>query len=128
MHQDILDYNKKQEEDRQLICEKLAVIISSSLPEATNKLWHGAPVWFLDDNPTVGYDVLKDSVRILFWSGQSFDEPALQNEGNFKAAEIRYTNANQIDAGVLARCLEKSKTVQWDYKDIVKNKGVLNRI
>ncbi len=128
MHQDILDYNKKQEEDRRLICERLAGIISDSLPEATNKLWHGAPVWFLDDNPTVGYDVLKDSVRILFWSGQSFDEPALQNEGSFKAAEIRYIRVDQIDVDVLARCLEKSKAIQWDYKNIVKNKGVLNRL
>jgi hypothetical protein len=32
---------------------------------------------FLHGNPIVGYSKLKDCIRLLFWSGQSFDEPNL---------------------------------------------------
>jgi hypothetical protein len=71
---------------------------------------------------------LKDSVRLLFWSGQSFDEEGLQNEGSFKAAEMRYTSSKQIDKSDLQRWLEKSKAIQWDYKNIVKRKGKLERL
>jgi hypothetical protein len=76
----------------------------------------------------VGYSKLKDSIRLMFWSGQSFDETALQKEGNFKAAEIRYTSAKQINKDELKRWLEKSRQIQWDYKNIVKRKGVLERL
>lgn len=102
--------------------------INQALPEAESKLWHGHPVWFLACNPVVGYSKLKGNVRLLFWSGQSFDEPGLQNEGSFKAAEARYTNVDQINLPDLRRWLEKSKTIQWDYKNIVKKRGVLEQI
>ena len=102
--------------------------INLSLPEATSKLWHGGPVWFLNDNPVVGYDKLKDCIRLLFWSGQSFNEPGLQNEGSFKAAEARYTDVNQINVSDLRAWLQKSKVTQWDYKNIVKHRGVLEKI
>ena len=65
---------------------------------------------------------------MLFWSGQSFDEPALRVEGSFKAAEIRYTDADQINESDVKRWLKKAKTIQWDYKNIVKRKGVLERL
>lgn len=100
----------------------------SAMPTAKNKIWHGAPVWFINDNPIVGYDVLKDCVRLLFWSGQSFDEPGLSAEGSFKAAEARYTQADQIDSDSLQRWLEKSQTIQWDYKNIRKRRGELVRL
>jgi hypothetical protein len=64
----------------------------------------------------------------LFWSGQSFDEPGLQPEGSFKAAEARYTSVEQINTSTLKRWLKKSKQIQWDYKNIVKRKGVLERL
>jgi hypothetical protein len=72
--------------------------------------------------------VLKDSVQLLFWSGQTFDEPDLDDEGTFKAAQARYTDVDQIDIGDLQRWLEKSIAIQWDYKNIVKRKGVLERL
>ncbi|MNY75502.1 hypothetical protein D3C86_2147960 [compost metagenome] len=65
---------------------------------------------------------------MLFWSGQSFDEEQLQNEGSFKAAEKRYTNSDQIIEQDLKRWLEKSIEIQWDYKNLVKRKGVLIRL
>jgi Domain of unknown function (DU1801) len=99
------------------------------LPEAENKIWHAHPVWFLDGNPVVGYSKMKSgAIRLLFWSGQSFDEEKLKNEGSFKAAEIRYTDAAQINLEDLQRWLEKARSIQWDYKNIVKRKGVLERL
>jgi hypothetical protein len=82
----------------------------------------------LDGNPVVGYSKLKNSVQLLFWSGQSFDEDKLKNEGSFKASKADYTLAEQIDSIDLKRWLEKAKNIQWDYKNIVKRKGVLERL
>lgn len=82
----------------------------------------------LDGNPVVGYSKLKDSVRLLFWSGQSFDEKCLQNEGSFKAADARYTIIDQINEDDLVRWLKKARDIQWDYKNIVKRKGELVRL
>jgi hypothetical protein len=110
------------------ICILLLQEINRHLSDAENKIWHGHPVWFLNGNPIVGYSKLKNSIRLLFWSGQSFDEPGLQPEGNFKAAEMRYTSAEQINTKDLKRWFEKSKKIQWDYKNIVKRKGVLERL
>jgi hypothetical protein len=102
--------------------------ICRALPEAENKLWHGHPVWFLEGNPVAGYSVLKSGPRLLFWSGQSFDEPGLTPEGSFKAAEARFNSPDDIKRGDLRRWLKKSRDIQWDYKNIVKRKGVLKRI
>lgn len=124
----IRDYNDSQTAENKEICDLLYTIIHKNLAEAENKIWHAHPVWFLDGNPIVGYSKLKDSVRLLFWSGQSFEEEKLQNEGSFKAAEMRYTNASQINEEDLKRWLQKSKEIQWDYKNIVKRKGVLIRL
>lgn len=130
MNTDIQTYNEQQKDSNKEICELLAQEIHNGLPGATNKVWHGAPVWFLNDNPIAGYTVLKDSVQLLFWSGQSFDEPGLEAEGTFKAAQKRYTSAGQIDVEALQRWLKKSIDIQWDYKNIVKRKGkgVLERL
>ncbi|PBI90765.1 hypothetical protein BSF41_14620 [Flavobacterium sp. ACN2] len=124
----IQDYNNSQTAENKEICDLLLAIINENLSDAESKIWHAHPVWFLDGNPIVGYSKLKDSVRLLFWSGQSFDEEKLQNEGSFKAAEMRYTNSNQINEQDLKRWLEKSREIQWDYKNIVKRKGELLRI
>ena len=128
MNKDIQAYNESQSNEDREICNILSQEINNNLPEAENKIWHAHPVWFLDGNPIVGYSKLKDSIRLLFWSGQSFDEEALQKEGNFKAAEIRYTSAKQISKDDLKRWLEKSRQIQWDYKNIIKRKGVLERL
>jgi hypothetical protein len=110
------------------ICERLRAEIDAALPDAESKVWHAHPVWFLGRNPVVGYSKLKGCVRLLFWSGQSFDEPGLTNEGKFKAAEARYRSADEIDGKLLQGWLAKARTVQWDYKNIVKRKGLLERL
>lgn len=128
MHADTHKYNDGQAPDDRAICERLAKEIDRALPEAENKIWHAHPVWFLDGNPIVGYSKLKNSVRLLFWSGQSFGEDGLTPEGTFKAAEIRYTAADQIDAKKLQRWLAEAREVQWDYKNLVRRKGQLERL
>lgn len=128
MYQDIQNYNNSLNEKDKAICVLLAKLISKNLPEAENKVWHGHPVWFLEGNPIVGYSKQKDSIQLLFWSGQSFEEEILTNNGNFKAAQINYTSIDQINSDDLNRLCEKSKNIQWDYKNIVKRKGILERL
>lgn len=128
MNKDTLDYNNAQSPSDQEICDLLATEINAALPEAENKIWHAIPVWFLEGNPVVGYSKLKTCIRLLFWSGQSFEEAGLQNEGKFKAAEIRYTAVEQVNKKDLKRWLKKSRDVQWDYKNIVKRRGQLERL
>lgn len=128
MNKDIQAYHKAQAREDKEICDLLYNEICSKLPEAEYKIWHAHPVWFLDGNPVVGYSKLKDSVRLLFWSGQSFDENGLHKEGTFKAAEARYTSVDQVNTKDLGRWLKKARDIQWDYKNIVKRKGVLERL
>ncbi len=128
MHPDTAKYNKTLASTDREICALLASQIDRTLSEAENKIWHGHPVWFLDGNPVVGYSKLKDCVRLLFWSGQSFDEDGLNKEGNFKAAEVGYTSADQVNKTDLKRWLEKARKIQWDYKNIVRRKGQLERL
>lgn len=125
MNKDIQAYNNLQSTEERVICDVLAEQINIGLPKAENKIWHAHPVWFLDGNPIVGYSKLKGGIRLLFWSGQSFEEEGLKVEGKFKAAEKRYTSVEEINLKDLKRWLKKSKDIQWDYKNIVKRKGVL---
>ena len=128
MNESIEGYHVGLAPDDRAICDRLAAEIGRGLPGAESKVWHGHPVWFLDGNPIVGYGKLKDSVRLLFWSGRSFDEPDLKPEGTFQAAEARYTAVDQVDEVALARWLSKATEIQWDYKSIVKRKGRLERL
>ena len=128
MLQEIANYNNKQNTEDKTICDFLAKIIDENLAEAENKIWHAHPVWFLDGNPVAGYSKLKDSVRLLFWSGQSFEEAGLINEGKFKAAEARYNSVDEVNVEDLIRWLAKARDIQWDYKNIVKRKGRLERL
>jgi len=128
MHLETTRYNGSLGAREKAICDLLAQEIDLGLPEAQNKIWHAQPVWFLDDNPVVGYGKLKDCVRLLFWSGQSFEERGLSNEGKFKAAEVRYSSADQVDIEDLRRWLKKAREIQWDYKSIVGRKGRLERL
>jgi len=128
MHPDTAKYNQSLEAGDQEICDLLAAQIDKGLPEAENKIWHAHPVWFLDGNPVVGYSKRKGCVRLLFWSGQSFKEKGLQVEGSFKAAEARYTAADQVNKPALKRWLAKARDIQWDYKNVVRRKGKLERL
>jgi hypothetical protein len=127
MSNEIEQYNELQSEKDQRICNRLKDSINSVLTEAESKNWHGHPVWFLEGNPIVGYSKLKDSVQLLFWSGQTFED-TLKPMGKFKSAEIRYTDESEINQEDLTRWLNKSREIQWDYKNIAKRQGVLERL
>lgn len=129
MHKDTRAYNNKQTAADKAICNLLAHAISEQLPEAENKIWHAHPVWFFEGNPIVGYSKLKAGIRLMFWSGASFDEGNLQpGTGKFKDASIVYTSVSQVSSKDLSRWLKKAEKIQWDYKNIVKRKGVLVRL
>mgnify|MGYP001202144247 FL=1 len=128
IHSDILEYNAAMSGEDKAIGDALAKAIDRGLAKVAGvecTIWHRHPVWFIEGNPIVGYSKLKHSVRLLFWSGQSFDEPGLGREGSFKAAEARYASVDEIDTKALARWLKKSIDIQWDYKNIVKRQGRL---
>lgn len=126
---DILEYNGSQVAEDKAICEILAKEISTHLPEAENKIWHRHPVWFLDGNPIAGYSREKRGLRLMFWSGADFGEEQLAIRGEkFKDASVFYHTASEINTDDLKRWLEKSREIQWDYKNIVKRKGVLERL
>ena len=129
MHPDIQTYNTNQSAPDQAICSLLATTIDSALSEADSKIWHAHPVWFLEDNPIVGYSKQKAGWRLMFWSGASFGEEKLNILGKkFKDASIFYTKVEEIHITDLQRWLHKSKEIQWDYKNIVKRKGQLERL
>ncbi len=123
------EYNKKLSLSDKAICNLLQAEINKNLPKAESKVWHAHPVWFLDDNPIVGYSKLKSGVRLMFWSGVSFDEEKLQpGTGKFKDASITYTSKDEVNAKDIKRWLRKATEIQWDYKNVVKRKGVLERL
>ena len=129
MSPDTQDYNHSLSETDTRIANLLATEITKGLPKADNKIWHRHPVWFLDGNPIVGYSKLKSGIRLMFWSGMGFDEEALQpGTGKFKDASITYTSVDEINTKDLKRWLKKAKTIQWDYKNIVKRKGKLVKL
>src|SRR5436190_660619 len=122
MKKDIQSYNDSQLPADKEICDTLYEEINRNLTKAENKIWHAHPVWFLDGNPVVGYSKLKQCVRLLFWSGQAFKEKGLTKEGSLKAADARYSDAEQVNLEDLKRWLAKARDIQWDYKNIVRRK------
>lgn len=126
---EILQYNQQQLNDDVFICDKLAAIIDEELPNAESKIWHSHPVWFLDGNPIVGYSKQKKGIRLMFWSGADFEEEELNQQGKkFKDASIFYNSVAEIDISSLKRWLKKSQSIRWDYKNLIKRKGILERI
>ena len=127
MHTDILEYNYKQTAPFNEICTTLANLIDAALNES--KIWHAHPVWFIDGNPVVGYSKQKPGIRLMFWSGADFEEEKLiPGTGKFKDASVFYTSPDQIKPNEIKRWLKKSKSIQWDYKNLIKRKGKLEKI
>lgn len=129
MNRDIQTYNEQQTYTDKEICELLANTIDQKLTDAESRVWHAHPVWFLDGNPIVGYSKQKRGIRLMFWSGADFDEVNLNVMGEkFRDASIFYNNISEINTKDLIRWLGKAKKIQWDYKNIVKRKGILERL
>ena len=129
MNTEIQNYHQQFEAEHTQICTTLATIITANISQSEGKIWHGHPVWFIDGNPIVGYSKQKPGIRLMFWSGADFEEAELiVRAGKFKDASIFYNQASEIQQEDLKRWLEKSVAIQWDYKNIVKRKGVLLRL
>ncbi len=129
MHPDTLMSHAEQTADHRALCDLLAHEIAAALPEAVNRVWHAHPVWFLNDNPTVGYSRQKAGIRLMFWSGADFGEPALNVVGKkFKDASVFFNTVADVNTTDLRRWLQRAREVQWDYKNIVRRKGKLERL
>ena len=129
MNQEIKSFNESQIGEERRICERLGSILSELLSDAENKMWHKHPVWFLNGNPIVGYSKLKAGIRLMFWSGASFEEDKLKlGTGKFKDASILYSSVEQIEDNEIKKWVEKGRAIQWDYKNIYKRKGELVRL
>ncbi len=113
----------------QAIGRELARLIDSHLSFTESKIWHAHPVWFINGNPVVGFSTQKAGIRLMFWSGADFEEEALSvRGGKFKDASVFYNDVSEIQPDEVKRWLQKAETIQWDYKNIVKRKGVLVRL
>jgi hypothetical protein len=129
MLEEIQTYHAQQGDSYKRICDFLYAEICNKLPDIEHKIWHRHPVWFIEGNPIVGYDKLKSGLRLMFWSGISFEENDLKpGTGKFKDASITYLSVEEINKEDLSRWLEKAIAIQWDYKNIVKRKGILERL
>ena len=65
----------------------------------------------------------------MFWSGADFGDDRLKNStGKFKDAGIFYNSIQEINLEDVISWLIKSQAIQWDYKNIVKRKGKLEKL
>lgn len=129
MDPEIQKYNERQEAAYKEVCDLLAKEIDHNLPGAESKVWHSHPVWFLDGNPTVGYSKQKPGIRLMFWSGADFEESGLDVLGKkFKDASVFFNDTSEVNRADVRRWLKKAQEIQWDYKNLVKRKGWLERL
>lgn len=129
MDKTIAIYNQSFSQKEFDLTNAIAAFIDEMIPNAQSKIWHSHPVWFIDENPIVGYSKLKSGWRLMFWSGASFDEPQLlPGTGKFKDASIIYQQLEEVNFEDVKRWLIKAQEIQWDYKNIVKRKGQLIRL
>lgn len=125
----ILKYNEEQEAHHKEVCDLLAREIDSNLPGAESRIWHAHPVWFLNGNPTVGYSRQKPGIRLMFWSGADFEEAGLNIPGKkFKDASVFFNDASEVNRADVRRWLKKAQEIQWDYRNLVRRKGRLERL
>jgi hypothetical protein len=111
----IAAYPKAQAPGLAAICDKLQVEIDKGIPSSTSRIWHGSPVWFIGENPVVGYSVRQKGVDLMFWSGQLFDEPLLKAVGKDKAARVSFQDESEINFTDLRRWLKSARTIIFDY-------------
>ncbi|MCA0429750.1 MAG: DUF1801 domain-containing protein [Bacteroidetes bacterium] len=127
MYNDIIEYNNSIDEKE--LCNTLFKLINENLKNAQAKIWHAHPVWFINDNPIVGYSKQKKGIRLMFWSGADFEESILNVKGGkYKDASVFYNSVNEISKKGLTRCLKKAESIQWDYKNLIKRKGKLEKL
>ena len=118
------NYARKQSPELVAVFDALRAEIDAALPQAASKIWHGAPVWFVDDYPVVGYSLKAGKASLLFWNGKALDEPALKPVGKHFAAEMVLTRVAELDRAAIRRCLVKAgKNVFTDYASLRQGRG-----
>lgn len=129
MNSEYAAYRVSLSASHQAIGDVLYSAIATELTEATFKIWHRHPVWFLNGNPIVGFSSQKKGLRLMFWSGSDFGEPDLNVKGGkFKDASVFFNQVGEVTLHDLVRWIQKARSIQWDYKNIVQRKGILERI
>jgi len=116
----IAAYSQALTPEFRTMCDTLQELISAALPDAASKVWHGSPVWFMEENPVVGYNATAKTVNLLFWNGQAFGDPALQPVGKYRAAQAVFGDAAEIDPMVIRLWLKKAKSDVFDSKAFFK--------
>lgn len=116
----IAAYSQARSSPLRAICDRLRELIDAALPGATSKVWHGSPVWSMDDNPVAGYNATAKGVNLLFWNGRAFDEKALKPVGKYRAAQAMFGDAADVDATVIRRWLKKAESDVLDSKALVR--------
>jgi len=116
----IVAYSRAQPLALRTICDLLRELIDTALPKATAKVWHGSPVWFIDDNPIVGYNANAKAVNFLFWNGQAFYDTGLKPVGKYRAAQAMFGDAAEMDPKVVRRWLKRAKSDVFDSKAFFK--------
>jgi hypothetical protein len=113
-------HSRAQSSAHRKTCDLLRALIEKDLPKASSKVWHGSPVWFIDDNPVVGYSATAKTVNLLFWNGQAFEEAGLALVGKYGAAQAKFGDAAELDPKVIRRWLKKAKSDVFDSKAFFK--------
>ena len=112
----ITSYISAQKPALAAVCRVLRKEIKLALPKATAKIYHSTPVWFIGENAVVGFSVTaKKKVTLLFWNGKAFKDPDLKAVGKFKAAQVQFGDAKEIDKKKLKKWLKKAKIDIWDF-------------
>ena len=116
-HKDGIEaYSAAQPPELRAVCERLRDLIERALPDASAKVWHGSPVWFIGENPVVGYAARANAVNLLFWNGQSLGESALKPVGKYRAAERAFATLSQVQEEAVRRWLRKAGSDVFDSK------------
>lgn len=116
----IATYGASQATAFRRLCQALRKLIDTALPRATAKVWHGSPVWFIEDNPVVGYNATAKTVNLLFWNGQAFDEAGLRPVGKHRAAQAVFAAADDMDPKEIRRWLKKARLDVFDSRAFFK--------
>lgn len=116
----ISSYNKAQKKSQLEVLELLQRELDKVLGSENAKVWHGAPVWFVGENPVAGYSINSRGICLLFWNGQNFLDADLIPVGKYFAAEKRYQRIEDVVIPELRKLIKQSKDRVWDSKSFLK--------
>jgi hypothetical protein len=111
---EISQYHKNYPAQQAKVMKTLREELAKALGHEQSRIWHGAPVWFVGENPVAGYSVNARGVCLLFWNGQAFKDPSLHPVGKFFAAELRFSDVSEIQITKLRGLISQAKTKVWD--------------